>query len=76
MRVKKERERVEKNMNVRIISSHYHHLHCHLFFHYIGMEDDMIDCIGYGSSSHSQRVGSFVSMANLPSEVCMCVMGV
>eukprot|EP00596_Hydrurales_sp_CCMP1899_P000474 CAMPEP_0119039820 /NCGR_PEP_ID=MMETSP1177-20130426/9488_1 /TAXON_ID=2985 /ORGANISM="Ochromonas sp, Strain CCMP1899" /LENGTH=553 /DNA_ID=CAMNT_0007004159 /DNA_START=179 /DNA_END=1840 /DNA_ORIENTATION=- len=28
-----------------------------------GMDDDMVDCVGFGSSSHTQRVGSFVSMA-------------
>jgi hypothetical protein len=33
-----------------------------------GMDDDMVDCVGFGSSSHSQRVGSFVSMTSLPAE--------
>ena len=33
-----------------------------------GMDDDMIDCVGFGSSTHSQRVGSFVSMSSLPAE--------
>jgi hypothetical protein len=34
-----------------------------------GMDDDMIDCVGFGSSTHTQRVGSFVSMSSLPAEV-------
>jgi hypothetical protein len=29
------------------------------------MDDDMVDCVGFGSSSHTQRVGSFVSMAGM-----------
>jgi hypothetical protein len=37
-----------------------------------GMDDDMIDCVGFGSSTHTQRVGSFVSMSSLPAEVSMC----
>ena len=33
-----------------------------------GMDDDMVDCVGFGSSTHTQRVGSFVSMSALPAE--------
>ena len=33
-----------------------------------GMDDDMVDCVGFGSSTHTQRVGSFVSMSTLPAE--------
>jgi hypothetical protein len=40
-----------------------------------GMDDDMIDCVGFGSSTHTQRVGSFVSMSSLPAEVRTCIVG-